>query len=204
MPTVKDRPTAKRCPECGGELIIKQDRRIRGHFFGCENYSTDRKCEYTEPLPEGEISGMDEFNPPVRECITARQAEKYAGLSRSRIQALLASGQIKGFKIASTMWLTTRQAIDEYFQAKQHDWLNKHARLERGAKIRADWTCQRCGRQHGPGLQYITVYYKDGDKENQSPENMIVLCYECRFFAQKTYHPDQMVLPGMELPEWMR
>ena len=204
MPTVEDRPRARRCPECGGELVIRQDRRTREHFFGCENYGTERRWEYTEPLPEGEISGVDEFNPPVRECITAREAERYTGLSRSRIKTLLGSGQIKGVKIASTMWLTTREAIDEYFQARQHDWLNTHSRAERAAKIRADWRCQRCGRRHGPGLRYITVYYKDGDKENQSPENMIVLCYECYFFAQKTYHPDQLLLPGMELPEWIR
>jgi hypothetical protein len=147
---------------------------------------------------------MDEFKPNLQECITAREAGRYAGLSHARIRKLLKSGAIKGSKLAGHMWVTTRQAVDKYFKAQQEGWLSVHARLERAAKIRADWTCQRCGRQHGPGLEQMTIYYKDRNKENQSPENMIVLCYECYFFAQKTYHPDQMLLPGIELPEWIR
>jgi len=39
----------KACPECGGDLVIRQSRTIQQHFLGCINYP---RCQYTEPLPE--------------------------------------------------------------------------------------------------------------------------------------------------------
>ena len=47
--------TAKKCPKagCNGMLIIRQNRKRKTHFLGCENWSPDPEgCNYTEPLPE--------------------------------------------------------------------------------------------------------------------------------------------------------
>jgi excisionase family DNA binding protein len=146
---------------------------------------------------------MGEFNPPIRECITLREAEEYAGCDRETIRRMIVHGEVPAVRFGQ-MWVTTRDALDKAFEKRVEGWLNVHRRMERGAKIRADWRCQRCGVSHGRGLQALSIYYRDRDESNQTAENMIVLCYECRFFAEKTYHPDQMLLPGMELPEWIR
>jgi excisionase family DNA binding protein len=145
---------------------------------------------------------MAKFNPPVQECITVTQATKYAACSRTGLLAALRRGTLKGVKVGNR-WLTTRDAVDEYFRRDRMDWLNKHQREERAAKIRAAWTCCRCGCKQGRGLQTMTIYYKDRDEENQTQDNMIVLCWQCYFFAMKKYHPQQLLLPGMDLPEWI-
>jgi hypothetical protein len=146
---------------------------------------------------------MSRFNPPVVECISVSEAAEYAGSSRSVLFAALQSRKLQGIKRAGR-WLTTREAVDAYFREQQEDWLNKQDRIERGMKIRARWTCRRCGCKDGQGMRHIKIYYKDRDESNQVEENMIVVCYECWLFAMRHYHPQQMLLPGMELPEWIR
>lgn len=52
MPLVlKGTETARKCPKngCNGMLIIRQNRRTKHHFLGCENWPD---CDFTEPLPE--------------------------------------------------------------------------------------------------------------------------------------------------------
>ena len=146
---------------------------------------------------------MGEFNPPIRECITLREAEEYAGCDREKIRRMIMGGEVPAVRIGQ-MWVTTRDALDKAFEKRVQGWLNVHRRMERGAKIRADLRCQRCGVPHARGLQALSIYYRDRDENNQAPENMIVLCFECWKFAMKTYDPQQMLLPGMELPEWIR
>ena len=43
--------TAKKCPEagCNGQLVIRQNRKRKTHFLGCERWP---ECLYTAPLPE--------------------------------------------------------------------------------------------------------------------------------------------------------
>ncbi len=43
--TVEPEKIGEPCPECGGELVLKQSR--FGRFIGCSNYPT---CRYTQPL----------------------------------------------------------------------------------------------------------------------------------------------------------
>ncbi len=43
------KPIGERCPECGGELLLRKGR--FGEFIGCENYP---KCKYTRPVEEKE------------------------------------------------------------------------------------------------------------------------------------------------------
>jgi len=43
------KPIGERCPECGGELVIRKGR--YGEFIGCINYP---KCKYTRPLEKEE------------------------------------------------------------------------------------------------------------------------------------------------------
>jgi DNA topoisomerase-1 len=45
----KGKTVKKACPECGGDLVIRQSRTTQQHFLGCINYP---RCQYTEPLPE--------------------------------------------------------------------------------------------------------------------------------------------------------
>jgi len=45
----KGRTVKKACQECGGDLVIRQNRTTQQHFLGCINYP---RCQYTEPLPE--------------------------------------------------------------------------------------------------------------------------------------------------------
>lgn len=52
LPSVlKGTVTAKTCGRegCNGRLIIRQNRKRKNHFLGCENWP---ECAYTEPLPE--------------------------------------------------------------------------------------------------------------------------------------------------------
>ena len=52
MPLVlKGTETARKCPKdgCNGTLIIRQNRRTKHHFLGCENWPC---CDHTEGLPE--------------------------------------------------------------------------------------------------------------------------------------------------------
>jgi excisionase family DNA binding protein len=146
---------------------------------------------------------MSEFNPPIRECITLREAEEYAGCDREKIRRMIVGGEVPAVRLGQ-MWVTTRDALDQAFEKRVQGWLNVHRRMERGANIRADWRCQRCGAPHARGLQALSIYYRDRDESNQTAENMIVLCFLCWKFAMETYHPQQMLLPGMELPEWIR
>lgn len=39
----------KECPLCGGELVVRRDRRKGREVLGC---SRNPRCEYTEPVPE--------------------------------------------------------------------------------------------------------------------------------------------------------
>lgn len=39
----------KRCPECGGELLIRTNRQTDSQFIGCTGWP---ECTHTEPLPE--------------------------------------------------------------------------------------------------------------------------------------------------------
>jgi hypothetical protein len=148
---------------------------------------------------------LGEFNPPVRDCISLTEAAEYAGCSRSNLHTAVTRGTLKAVQRAGN-WLTTKDAVDEYFRRDRLDWLNKHQRIERHARICSDWTCQRCGRlcTENRGSNRLYVYYKDRDDQNQVPENMILLCWPCYDYAMRNYHPQQMLLPGMELPEWIR
>jgi excisionase family DNA binding protein len=83
---------------------------------------------------------MGEFNPPVRECITLREAEEYAGCDREKIRRMIVHGEVPAVRIGQ-MWVTTRDALDKAFEKRVEGWLNVHRRMERGAKIRADWRC---------------------------------------------------------------
>jgi hypothetical protein len=94
---------------------------------------------------------MSRFNPPVVECISLAEAVEYAGSSRSVLFAALQGGKLQGIKRAGR-WLTTREAVDAYFRQRQEDWLNQQDRIERGMKIRARWTCRRCGCKDGQGM----------------------------------------------------
>jgi DNA topoisomerase-1 len=57
MPTVriepeKPKPTGKKCPECGGDLVRRKGR--YGYFTGCANYP---KCKYIERKAKAQPSG---------------------------------------------------------------------------------------------------------------------------------------------------
>jgi hypothetical protein len=141
------------------------------------------------------------FNPEISQIITLPQAAAYAATSPSTLRRAARDGELKGIKIRET-WFTTREAVDDFFKKRQSDWLNKGRREEKAAKIRAGWQCARCGEVKGEWD--LSIWYKDGDETNYSGQNMVVLCFLCYTFTKRHYHPAQMVLPGMELPEWLR
>jgi DNA topoisomerase-1 len=46
-----EKPTGERCPECGGELVIRKNR-YGQEFIGCKNFPN---CRYTRPLTPPEV-----------------------------------------------------------------------------------------------------------------------------------------------------
>lgn len=69
------------------------------------------------------------------------------------------------------------------------DW-NKRSLVERR---RADFTCQNCDRKAllEPDLR-LEVHHIDGNKRNNDPMNLVVLCLQCHRVYQKSYRPGQL------------
>ena len=141
------------------------------------------------------------FDPRMSEVITLAEAAAYAAISRTSLRVALIRGEMEGLKVAQT-WFTTRAAVDAYYKGRQSDWLNKRRRMEKGAKIRAGWQCARCGEVKGEWD--LSIWYKDGDETNYSRQNMLPICYLCYTYVKRHYHPQQMTLPGLDLPDWLR
>jgi restriction system protein len=52
-PVVTTTASAFRCEQCGGELVIRQNRRTKQPFYGCTHYPS---CRFTRPI-EAQTSG---------------------------------------------------------------------------------------------------------------------------------------------------
>ena len=50
----KERIVIKKCPDCGGDLILKPGVRARSPFLGCSNYPRCKHIEKYEPKDEKE------------------------------------------------------------------------------------------------------------------------------------------------------
>lgn len=51
-----DAVEAPTCPECGGELLLRQNRESGQEFYGCRNFWTEG-CKGTRPVQE--VDGQD-------------------------------------------------------------------------------------------------------------------------------------------------
>ncbi|WP_436934975.1 HNH endonuclease signature motif containing protein [Halovenus marina] len=59
------------------------------------------------------------------------------------------------------------------------------------------YTCPDCGRGHDRIYQW-EIHHKDGDPQNNDPENLIGLCRRCHAWR----HYDGPTLSGLDLEEW--
>jgi len=93
------------------------------------------------------------------------------------------------------------------------DWDN----IALQVKEKADWTCQRCGKQcYRPGQpaldrrKVLTVHHKDHDPQNSADDNLEALCAPCHLREEVAYRRrmlwflragkiGQRILPGMEV-----
>ena len=68
-------------------------------------------------------------------------------------------------------------------------------------KCMAGWKCERCGVQHGPIPNVLTVHHLDGDKWNMQTWNLTALCQRCHLRIQNRVKWEQ----GWWLPHsaWM-
>ena len=68
----------------------------------------------------------------------------------------------------------------------------------------ANWQCEHCGHPHDPETGHtLTVHHLNGDKSDCSDKNLVALCQRCHLHIQARYTPGQLVLPGMEPPDWL-
>ena len=143
------------------------------------------------------------FNPRFSELLTAKQAAEYAGVHQATIRRALTTRQMRGRQIdGKGTWVTTKAAVDEHFKTKNKSWLDIQKRHEHAAKIRANFHCQKC---NSPRPHYwLLAYYLDRDHTNFAPSNLFVLCFPCYNFATRVYHPNQMILPSLDLPDWLK
>lgn len=81
-----------------------------------------------------------------------------------------------------------------------NDWTEIATRI----KDAAGWFCEHCGHIHEPERGYtLTVHHLDGDKSNCDYRNLVALCQRCHLHIQARYWPGQLILPGIDVPEWM-
>ena len=77
--------------------------------------------------------------------------------------------------------------------------------IAKEVKERAGWCCRHCGHPHDPEAgRTLTVHHLDGDPGNCDDDNLVALCQKCHLHIQATYRPGQLLLPGIEAPEWLR
>ena len=55
----------------------------------------------------------EDYQPPINELISLRQASKLCGLSPNHLRLLVGKGTVWGIKI-DTMWITTKYAVNAY------------------------------------------------------------------------------------------
>ena len=55
----------------------------------------------------------EDYQPPIDELISLRQASKLCGLSPNHLRLLVGKGTVWGIKI-DTMWITTKYAVNAY------------------------------------------------------------------------------------------
>ena len=60
--------------------------------------------------------------------------------------------------------------------------------VRREAKERTGYTCERCG-QRPAKLHALDVHHKDGNRQNNDPGNLIVLCRSCHNREHGTLPP---------------
>ena len=60
----------------------------------------------------------DDYQPPIDELISLRQAAEFSGLSQTHLRLLVRNKIIWGIKI-DTMWLTTNEAVSKYIEIER-------------------------------------------------------------------------------------
>ena len=88
----------------------------------------------------------------------------------------------------------TRRFSGEY----PADW----PQIAQRTKERHDWRCERCGAEHGPPPNVLTVHHLDGDKSNCADWNLAALCQRCHLSIQGKVDMRQGWM--LEHSEWMR
>lgn len=74
-----------------------------------------------------------------------------------------------------------------------------------GIKEDADWCCEHCHHPHDRESGHVlTVHHLNGIKADCRRENLVALCQRCHLHWQAVYQPGQQLLPGAEVPEWLR
>ena len=77
--------------------------------------------------------------------------------------------------------------------------------IARAIKEIMGWRCEHCGHSHDVDSGHVlTVHYLNGNPADCRAENLVALCQRCHLRIQATWTPGQPMLPGLDVPTWMR
>jgi len=72
-------------------------------------------------------------------------------------------------------------------------------------KAEEGYRCERCRHSNRPSTGHtLTVHHLDGDKSNNTDENLAVLCQRCHLRIQRIRKWDQLVMPWAFQEIWLK
>lgn len=84
------------------------------------------------------------------------------------------------------------------------------------AKRWAEWRCEHCGMEFYPSGKakeaqnadgkpaILTIHHLDGNKANNTHENLLVCCQKCHLHIQAVWRPgEELPLAWQEVPAWI-
>lgn len=169
-------PTGEPIPlcKCGcGKPVSWNRRKNKWNAYVVGHYRPKRPYQSRKWMIDEYINKSRTMEDIAKECnasrVTIRRYLKKFNLRvRSQGESLALSGAAS--KENNPAW---KGGVSEWDYA--YNWKS----ITKSIKDRDKWTCQSCGKTRSHWGYELHVHHKDGNKLNNSPDNLISLCAKC-------------------------